>query len=71
VLDQGQVDIVLPASGTPCGSIEVAVAAGVVTLNDRVPSLSHKRLAGVLAWSWKKTASSRRSRFASVHGIAS
>jgi osmotically-inducible protein OsmY len=50
VRDQGQVDIVRPASGTPCGSIEVAVAAGVVTLNGRVPSLSHKRLAGVLAW---------------------
>jgi osmotically-inducible protein OsmY len=26
------------------------VEAGVVTLNGQVPSLSHKRLAGVLAW---------------------
>jgi len=47
---QGQVAPVRPGSGTPCGSIEVAVADGVVTLNGQVPSLSHKRLAGVLAW---------------------
>jgi len=33
-----------------CGSIEVRVANGVVTLDGEVPSLSHKRLAGVLAW---------------------
>lgn len=32
------------------GDLEVAVAEGVVTLNGQVPSLSHKRLAGVLAW---------------------
>ena len=32
------------------GSIFVAVADGVVTLNGHVPSLTHKRLAGVLAW---------------------
>lgn len=50
VRDQGQVDTVRPASGTPYGSLEVAVAVGVVTLNGQVPSLSHKRLAGVLAW---------------------
>lgn len=34
----------------PRCTIEVAVKDGVVTLNGHVPSLSHKRLAGVLAW---------------------
>jgi len=29
---------------------EVEILDGVITLNGRVPSLSHKRLAGVLAW---------------------
>ena len=32
------------------GSIAVEVRDGAVTLNGEVPSLSHKRLAGVLAW---------------------
>jgi osmotically-inducible protein OsmY len=32
------------------GSIVVAVSDGVVTLNGEVPSLTHKRLTGVLAW---------------------
>jgi len=34
----------------PIGTIVVEVCDGVVTLNGEVPSLSHKRLAGVLAW---------------------
>jgi osmotically-inducible protein OsmY len=34
----------------PAPSINVEVANGVVTLNGQVSSLSHKRLAGVLAW---------------------
>ncbi len=34
----------------PIGAIVVEVGDGVVTLNGEVPSLSHKRLAGVLAW---------------------
>ena len=34
----------------PRCTIEVAVKDGVVTLNGQVPSLSHKRLAGVLSW---------------------
>ncbi len=34
----------------PAPSIVVEVADGVVTLNGQVPSLSHKRLAGVLTW---------------------
>ena len=36
--------------GEPGGWIAVEVKDGVVTLNGEVPSLSHKRLAGVLAW---------------------
>jgi osmotically-inducible protein OsmY len=32
------------------GQIEVDVSGGVVTLSGEVPSLAHKRLAGVLAW---------------------
>jgi osmotically-inducible protein OsmY len=34
----------------PVGTIVVEVCNGVVTLNGEVPSLSHKRLAGVLSW---------------------
>lgn len=34
----------------PSGVIEVEAGEGVVVLNGRVGSLSHKRLAGVLAW---------------------
>jgi len=37
-----------PADGT--GEIEVAVENGVITLEGSVISLSHKRVAGVLAW---------------------
>lgn len=37
-------------AGAPAGLIDVDVAGGVVTLNGNVGSLSHKRLAGVLAW---------------------
>jgi len=50
VRERGQSDTVRPASGTPFGVIEVGVIDGVVTLDGAVPSLSHKRLAGVLAW---------------------
>jgi osmotically-inducible protein OsmY len=32
------------------GTIGISVARGVVTLDGMVPSLAHKRLAGVLAW---------------------
>lgn len=32
------------------GTIEFAVADGVITLNGEVPGVGHKRLAGVLAW---------------------
>jgi osmotically-inducible protein OsmY len=39
-----------PTVSEPTGSIVVEVSDGVVTLNGEVPSLSHKRLAAVLAW---------------------
>ena len=35
---------------SPAGNIVIAVVDGVVTLDGEVPSLSHKRLAGALAW---------------------
>ena len=38
------------APRTTMGTIEIDVADGVATLNGQVGSLSHKRLAGVLAW---------------------
>jgi osmotically-inducible protein OsmY len=41
---------VRPATREPFGIIDVVVDGGVVTLDGQVPSLSHKRLAGVLAW---------------------
>jgi osmotically-inducible protein OsmY len=48
--DKGRVETVRPAAWEPPGVIEVAVDDGVVTLDGQVPSLYHKRLAGVLAW---------------------
>ena len=47
---KGQRETLREAGTYPSGSIEVAVAEGVVTLSGQVISLSHKRLAGVLAW---------------------
>lgn len=47
---KGRVEILREPAGDSSGSIDVAVADGVVTLTGRVISLSHKRLAGVLAW---------------------
>ncbi len=38
------------APGDPAGIIEIEVGDGIVTLNGRIGSLCHKRLAGVLAW---------------------
>jgi osmotically-inducible protein OsmY len=46
----GQVKAVREAPSEPTGSIVIEVKDGVVTLNGEVPSLSHKRLAGALAW---------------------
>jgi osmotically-inducible protein OsmY len=46
----GGIEPVRKAIPEPAGSIVVAVNDSVVTLNGEVPSLTHKRLAGVLAW---------------------
>ncbi|HEY7559516.1 MAG TPA: BON domain-containing protein [Candidatus Binatia bacterium] len=46
----GDVEMRRQVVAEPAGSIVVEVADGIVTLNGSVPSLSHKRLAGVLAW---------------------
>jgi osmotically-inducible protein OsmY len=50
VWDKNQLETWREPSPVATGVIEVAVEDGVVTLNGQVPSLSHKRLAGVLAW---------------------
>jgi osmotically-inducible protein OsmY len=50
VLVKGKWEPLREAAPEPAGVIEVEVAEGVVTLNGRVGSLSHKRLAGILAW---------------------
>jgi len=42
--------VVREVPGDSRGSIEYEVRSGVVILNGEVPSLEHKRLAGVLAW---------------------
>ena len=45
-----QVDTLREVKQDNCGAIEVLVENGVVILDGEVISLSHKRLAGVLAW---------------------
>jgi osmotically-inducible protein OsmY len=45
-----EMKIVRESAVEPGGDIRVEVENGVVILNGRVASLSHKRLAGVLAW---------------------
>jgi osmotically-inducible protein OsmY len=50
VWDKDQLETYREPGPASAGVIEVAVAEGVVTLNGQVPSLSHKRLTGVLAW---------------------
>jgi osmotically-inducible protein OsmY len=47
---KGRTEVVRDPPVAPAGIVEIAVADGVVTLNGTVPGLSHKRLAGVLAW---------------------
>lgn len=46
----GRAETVGEARLEAAGAIAVEVHEGVVTLNGEVPSLTHKRLAGVLAW---------------------
>jgi len=50
VRDKGAVETLREPAGDSTGEIELAVEDGVVTLEGRVISLSHKRIAGVLAW---------------------
>lgn len=50
VKTKGRVETLRAPQGDSSGAIEVAVEDGVVSLKGQVISLSHKRLAGVLAW---------------------
>lgn len=50
VRSKGRVETLRDAGHTGAGAIEVAVEGGIVTLEGEVISLSHKRIAGVLAW---------------------
>jgi osmotically-inducible protein OsmY len=50
IRNKGGIEILRDATDEPSGSIEVSVEDGVVTLTGQVISLSHKRVAGVLAW---------------------
>ena len=50
VREKGTVTTVREAYPVEQGVIEISVHDGVVLLDDHVPSLIHKRLAGVLAW---------------------
>lgn len=47
---KGRPEVQREPMGDPSGAVDVAVEDGVVTLTGQVISLSHKRLAGVLAW---------------------
>lgn len=49
VVSKGRVEAV-HAPPEPAGSLRIAVDGGVVSLQGEVPSLSHRRLAEVLAW---------------------
>lgn len=50
VRTKGQDETLREVNGESCGTIEIAVEDGVVTLTGQVISLSHKRIAGALAW---------------------
>ncbi|MBI3285402.1 MAG: BON domain-containing protein [Burkholderiales bacterium] len=50
---KGQLETLREIAGDTSGALLVAVADGVVSLSGQVISLSHKRLAGVLAW-WSR-----------------
>jgi osmotically-inducible protein OsmY len=47
---KGRSELVRRGVAQPSGAIECSVEDGVVTLDGDVPSLEHKRLAGVLTW---------------------
>jgi osmotically-inducible protein OsmY len=50
VRNKGRVETIREAARPNSGVIELSVNDGVVLLDDHVPSLAQKRLAGVLAW---------------------
>ena len=50
VRNKGKVETIREATAPNSGVIELSVNEGVVLLDDHVPSLAKKRLAGVLAW---------------------
>lgn len=50
VMIKGECKSLREAADNACGAIELAVEDGVITLAGEVISLSHKRLAGVMAW---------------------
>lgn len=49
-IENGQRKLVQGAPAQPRGSIDFEVEDGIVTLNGRVPGLTTKRLAGIMAW---------------------
>ena len=50
VKHKGKVETIRESGAPNSGAIEISVHDGVVLLDDHVPSLTKKRLAGVLAW---------------------
>ena len=50
VRNKGRVETIRESAAPNSGVIELSVNDGVVLLDDHVPSLGQKRLAGVLAW---------------------
>lgn len=50
VRNKGEIETLHECVGEWCGDILITVENGVVTLEGKVISLTHKRLAGVLAW---------------------
>lgn len=49
-MNSGRLEVLREAGNDASGAIDIVVADGVITLDGHVISLSHKRLAGVLAW---------------------
>jgi len=47
---EARIEAVHDAGPEASGEVEVEIKAGVITLNGRVLSLTHKRMLGVLAW---------------------
>lgn len=47
---EGRADVAHDAGPEACGEVEAEIGGGVITLNGRMLSLTHKRMLGVLAW---------------------